>query len=35
VPGFDTPLDLRELWPWEHAAIDSSRRLDYTFISFR
>jgi RHS repeat-associated protein len=34
TPGFDTPVDLREVWPWEHAAIDPSRRLDYTFIRF-
>jgi hypothetical protein len=35
VPGHDSPVDLRELWPWEHSAIDPSRRLDYTFIGFK
>ncbi|MHC5542823.1 polymorphic toxin-type HINT domain-containing protein, partial [Singulisphaera rosea] len=35
VPDYDTPRDLREVWPWEHAAIDPSRRLDYTFFGFR
>lgn len=34
VPGFDEPLHLRELWPWEHARIDPSRRLDYEFLGF-
>jgi RHS repeat-associated protein len=34
VPGFDSPLDLREVWPWEHAKIDSQRRPGYTVIGF-
>ena len=31
---FDEPLHLREVWPWEHAAIDSQRRLGYEFLGF-
>ncbi|MCC7541816.1 MAG: RHS domain-containing protein [Deltaproteobacteria bacterium] len=34
VPGFDSPTDLREVWPWEHAAIDPHRRLNYSFSHF-
>jgi len=34
VPGFDTPMELREVWPWEHGAIDSQRRPGYTFLDF-
>jgi hypothetical protein len=33
-PGFDEPFHLREVWPWEHAAIDGSRHTGYTFIRF-
>jgi hypothetical protein len=34
TPGYDSPADLREVWPWEHAGLDSQRRLDYVFLGF-
>ena len=36
VPGFDNPMYLREVWPWEHAAIDPKRAqfMDYEFVKF-
>ena len=36
VPGFDDPMDLREVWPWEHEnLLPPGRRLDYDFIRFK
>ena len=32
--GFDEPIDLREVWPWEHEQLDPSRHPGYDFISF-
>jgi hypothetical protein len=35
VPGFDDPIHLREVWPWEHESLlPPGRRLDYDFIRF-
>jgi hypothetical protein len=34
VPGFDQPLYLREVWPWEHASLDEFRHTGYEFIRF-
>ena len=34
TPGFDDPVDLKELWPWEHEVLDPHRQLNYDFISF-
>jgi RHS repeat-associated protein len=35
VPGFDDPISLREVWPWEHESLlPPGRRLDYDFIRF-
>jgi hypothetical protein len=35
VAGFDSPLDLREVWPWEHEELlPAGRRLDYDFVGF-
>jgi hypothetical protein len=33
-PGFDEPMHLREVWPWEHALIDPSRKTGYEFLGF-
>jgi hypothetical protein len=33
-PGYDSPLDLREVWPWEHEKIDVASFTDYDFIDF-
>ena len=36
VPGFDEPINLREVWPWEHEnLLPLGRRLDYDFIKFK
>jgi hypothetical protein len=36
VSGFDEPMDLREVWPWEHEnLLPPGRNLDYDFIRFR
>ena len=32
--GFDEPIDLREVWPWEHEQLDPSRHPGYDIISF-
>ena len=34
IQGFDEPIDLREVWPWEHEQIDPNRHTGYDFISF-
>jgi RHS repeat-associated protein len=34
VPGFDEPIHLREVWPWQHSAIDHYRRTGYEFLGF-
>jgi len=34
VPGYDSPKDLYEVWPWQHGAIDPKRFTGYTFIKF-
>lgn len=34
VPGFDEPLHLREVWPWQHEVIDEFRRTGYEFVRF-
>jgi hypothetical protein len=34
APGFDEPMHLREVWPWEHSRIDPHRRTGYTFVDF-
>lgn len=31
-PGFDEPLHLREVWPWQHEILDSSRRTGYQVL---
>lgn len=33
IPGFDSPENLREVWPWQHEAIDPHRNTGYTVIS--
>ena len=33
--GLDSPRELHELWPWQHAGIEEQRRLDDTFETFR
>ena len=36
VPSFDEPLELREVWPWEHEnLLPAGRNLDYDFIGFK
>jgi hypothetical protein len=36
VPGFDEPMDLREVWPWEHEnLLPPGRRLAYDFVRFK
>ena len=36
VPGYDNPVELREVWPWEHEnLLPSGRKLDYEFIEFK
>jgi len=36
VQGYDEPVDLREVWPWEHEKLlPAGRRLDYDFVRFR
>jgi RHS repeat-associated protein len=35
IPGFDEPIDLREVWPWEHELLfPIGRQLDYDFLRF-
>ncbi len=35
VPGFDEPIYLREVWPWEHEKLlPPGRKLSYDFICF-
>ena len=34
VPGFDEPIHLREVWPWEHADLDPNRFVGYDFLGF-
>jgi hypothetical protein len=35
VPGFDEPMYLREVWPWEHEnLVPAGRNLDYDFLRF-
>ena len=34
VPGFDEPLHLREVWPWQHELIDQFRHTGYEFVRF-
>jgi len=33
-PGFDSPLDLREVWPWEHEKLDKQRVWTHEFIDY-
>lgn len=33
-PGFDEPIELREVWPWEHELIDDFRFTGYEFLNF-
>jgi hypothetical protein len=35
IPGFDTPRNLEEVWPWQHESLDPSRHTGYTFIRFK
>lgn len=36
VPGFDEPINLQEVWPWEHEnLLPPGRKLDYDFIGFK
>jgi hypothetical protein len=36
VPGFDEPIELREVWPWEHEELlPPGRQLDYEFLDFK
>jgi len=36
VQGFDEPIELREVWPWEHEnLLPPGRRLDYDFLMFK
>ena len=35
-PGFDEPIEVREVWPWEHEnLLPPGRHLNYNFISFK
>jgi hypothetical protein len=32
VPGFDSPIDVYEVWPWQHATIDPHRNIAYEVL---
>lgn len=32
VPGYDTPADIYEVWPWQHATIDPRRHVNYEVL---
>ncbi|MBD5135607.1 MAG: hypothetical protein HDT39_06550 [Lachnospiraceae bacterium] len=36
IPGFDEPIYLREVWPWEHENLfPPGRKVNYDFIKFK
>ncbi|MEK4327831.1 hypothetical protein MKX70_18575 [Paenibacillus sp. FSL R7-0312] len=36
IPGFDEPINLREVWPWDHEELlPPGRKINYDFIRFK